>query len=303
MIRHTKYEHTQYSLSERENIFYNLKKHNQGIILHTCNRIELFEGKGWVNEEIVSHLFELTAGLKSRLLGESSIQGQVKQAYTEAIAQKTLDKNLHKLFQQALFVGKKVRTDTMISQGAMSHSQATVQILEKHFSKIDGLNVVLIGVHNLNELILEFLKKRGAKKLFISNRNFIKAARLAEKHNCSAFSFEKINEYIQQADVIISATSAPHYILKENQVSVNKNLLLFDLAVPRDIDPNLANHSGISLYNVENIEDAIEQNLSNRRNEISKVKDIVNKETELFMDWQFKQRNYEQNKTKSTFAA
>ena len=208
---------TESKIGERERFLLNLKTNSQKncILLQTCNRVELYSGTGKVSDEIARHLFRVVSGLESSIIGESAIAGQVKQAYYEATQNNQLDKSLHKLFQYALFVGKRVRRETGISKGAMSHSQAAVDFLFKEIGDIKSLKITVIGVNALNEKILKFLINKDAEPVFIGNRTFTKANELAEKYGAKAFHFDQLPNILEKTDVLISATYAPHFILKK----------------------------------------------------------------------------------------
>ena len=154
----------------------------EGILLNTCNRVEWYSGKGSIPGDVALHLFRVVSGLESVIIGETAIVNQVKTAYMEAVKHTLLDKNLHKLFQTALFVGKRVRRETGISRGAMSHSQAAVNLLFQKIENPEKLNITVIGVNALNEKIIRFLVNKGAKTIFIGNRTYDKAKILAEKY-------------------------------------------------------------------------------------------------------------------------
>ena len=306
MITHTSINYKSFTLDEREQYLASIDRTLQrnSIILATCNRVEIYQGEGCIEEGTVRHLFELTSGLKSRLIGETSIQGQVRRAYLDSVKSGNFDKNLHKLFQTAIYVGKKVRNLTHISQGAMSHAQATLQILESKIEDKQGLSVALFGVNSLNNNILHFLKKQGTSNVFIGNRNLEKAQELAKKYNFGAFHLSQKKQFIQNCDVLISATSAPHTIIHKNDVlERNKPLTIFDLAVPRDVEPEVELLSNIQLYNLEQVENQIEENILHRQKKLKQALDLVNIEVEKFLVAQKKRLTYEIKNNKNTFAA
>jgi len=275
-------------LAEREIYIKHIKSHflNEGVFLQTCNRVELYSGGGHIPQNIISHLFRVVAGLESSLVGETAIQGQVKDAYLVASRNKRLDKSLHKLFQTALFVGKKVRSETPISRGAVSHSQAAVNIICRSFQEIGNSRITVIGVHNINENIIRYLTKKGARTIFIGNRTFDKAKALSIKYSCQAFRFNELEKVLDQTDILISATSAPHLIINQDDFPGNKRMCIIDLAVPRDIDENIGSLKDVKLFNIEMLEGMVEQNIDNRKNAIKNAEHIVNQEVERFFNWQ-----------------
>ena len=276
------------SLAEREFYITNIKTHSlkEGVFLQTCNRVELYSGGGHIPQSIICHLFRVVSGLESSLLGETAIQGQVKGAYLSASMNNRLDKSLHKLFQTALYVGKKVRSETSLSQGAVSHGQAAVNIICRSFQEIGNSRITVIGVHNINESIIRYLTKKGAGTIFIGNRTFDKAKSLSTKYGCRAFRFNELKKILVQTDILISATSASHLIIKQDMFPKNKKMFIIDLAVPRDIDENIGSLKDVKLYNIEMLERLVEQNIDKRENEIENAEHIVNQEAERLFNWQ-----------------
>jgi glutamyl-tRNA reductase len=260
-----------------------------GVLLKTCNRIEFYEGVGLANEDVINHLFRVVSGLESNLIGEIAIQGQVKNAYIEASRKFCLSPGLHSLFQYALNVGKKVRTESQLSRGAISHSQAATEVILKSCIELNKSLITIIGVHKLNEDIIKFLLSKGAETIFLGNKSFEKAAELAEKHGCSVFRLDQLKEFLKFTDVLISATSAPHTIVNFDLFPKNKEMLILDLAFPRDVDETIGNIKGVKLYNLEDIENVVTQNIGARKNEIAKAEQIIEEEVRKF---QLKQQRY-----------
>lgn len=260
----------------------NVEAKKSGILLQTCNRVEWYSGEGQISNDIANHLFRVVSGLESSMLGETSIVNQVKTAYKKAADQAVLDKSLHKLFQTALFVGKKVRRETKISEGAMSHSQAVVDVLQRDSKDFKNLNITLIGANKLNEKIIQFLVNKGVSTIFIGNRTYEKAKILADRYNSKALRFDGLAETLENTDVLVSATAAPHLILKKEKFSPKQAMVIFDLAVPRDIDPEIGNLPNVKLYNIETIEKEINNNIKNRQSKIEKAEEIIKREVEIF---------------------
>lgn len=276
---------TEHSLDKRESFLAQLKQsgNGSGILLQTCNRVEWYHGKGKISDDIAMHLFRVISGLESSIIGETAIVNQVKLAYQEAVKNSRLDKSIHKLFQTALFVSKRVRKETRISEGAMSHSQAVVNILDKNNAELSGLKITLLGVNKLNENIIQFLLNKGASAIFIGNRTFEKAQELASKYDSKALHFDSLRETIENTDVLISATSAPHYVLKKETFSTTKPITIFDLAVPRDVDPGIGKLPNVRLFNIEEIEKQVEQNVQERRAKVAMAENIIEKEVQIFI--------------------
>lgn len=280
------------SLAEREDAYAKVISgfNEPGVLLQTCNRTEFYKGEGNVPSEIVKHLFSVVSGLESNLIGEIAIQGQVRTAYAEASQKHNLSKGLHSLFQTALFVGKKVRTESGISRGAMSHSQATVEIISQSGICLNNAIISLIGAHKLNEDIIRFLKCKGAETIFLANKTIEKAQSIAVNLNCHVMKLDQLTDMLQFSDIVISATTAPHFIINYDNFPKNKKMLILDLAFPRDVDERIGHLSGVDLYNLDNIESRIKQNLSKRKTEAEKAESIIETEVVLFLNKQ--QRKY-----------
>jgi glutamyl-tRNA reductase len=277
-------------LSDRESalVLASALTNRPGVLLQTCNRIEFYEGSGFATSESVRHLFRVVSGIESNLIGEVAIQGQVKNAYMLAASKYRLSSGLHYLFQRALFVGKRVRTESFISRGAMSHSQAAVEIICKSGVNLNHALITIIGAHKLNEDIVRFLRSKGAETIFIGNKSFEKAQTIAEKYDCKTFKFDQITEFLSYTDILISATSAPHLIIEEKVFPKNKEMLVLDLAFPRDIDENIGKLNGVKLYNLESIESAVDQNIEMRKCQIIKAEQIIEEEVEKYILKQIK---------------
>jgi glutamyl-tRNA reductase len=271
------------SLKQRESF---ITQHNtniaQGVLLQTCNRVEQYHGSGNVAEHIVRHLFRVISGLESSLIGESAIVAQVKDAYQTAVQHQRLDKNLHKLFQTAFYVGKRVRKETGISKGAMSHSQAAVNFLFQEVGDIKNLKITIIGVNALNEKIIKFLLKKDVEPYLIGNRTYDKASQLANKYGTKAFHFDQLPAILEKTDVLITATAAPHFILKHENFKSKRNLHILDLAVPRDVDPKIGELPNVKLYDIEIIEQQIKRNLEVRHEKLHHAETIIENEVLLF---------------------
>lgn len=280
-------------LGEREKFLANMKMNSEkgGILLQTCNRVEYYTGAGKVPDEIVRHLFRIVSGIESSIIGETAILGQVKQAYSDASMKHKLDKSLHRLFQTALFVGKKVRSETGISKGAMSHSQAAVNLLFQKIEDVTNANITIIGVNSLNETIIKYLIKKGATTFFIGNRTFSKAQALAEKYNAVALRFDRLPVILEKTDVLICATSAPHFVITKEKFQTKKEMIILDLAVPRDVDPCLKELSNVNLFDIETIEQNILGNVVYRTDKVSVAEAIIEREVQFFMAYQSEEKS------------
>ena len=276
------------TLGDREAAFSKLSSGDNlpGVLLKTCNRIEFYLGEGLVSKEIAEHLFRVVSGLESNLVGEIAIQGQVRTAYAEASLKYKLSKGLHHLFQTALFVGKRVRTESGICRGAMSHSQAAVEIITGSGLNLDKTIISLIGVHKLNESIVRFLLTKGAETIFLASKTFEKAEAIAQECGCQVMKLSQLPEMLKFSDIIITATSAPHLIVRYDDFPKDRAMLILDLAFPRDVDERIGTLPGVTLYNLENIERQVNQNIEKRKTEIVKAEKIINAEVLLFLEKQ-----------------
>ena len=284
MVQYKSVNFKQFTLSEREAFLQSLLADDAEphVQLRTCKRVERYSGSNEVSAEVARYLFRLVSGLESTFIGETAIQGQVKKAYQEAAIRFQLSGSLHKLFQTALHVGKRVRTESGISHGAMSHSQATIEILQKENIDLSTSLITIIGANKLNEDIIRFLQSKGAYSLFLSNRSYDKAEELATRYDCSSFRLDDKREFISFSDVLISATSAPHLIVKPEHITPGKKLLIIDLAFPRDVDESIGLMHDVTLYNLENIKGQVNENVEARNREVEVAMRIIDEEVVKF---------------------
>jgi glutamyl-tRNA reductase len=288
MIQYKLINHTAYNLKEREALLNGLDTDRMPahVLLSTCNRVEIYWGEGEAPEEALRHLYKVAAGLESSLTGERAIQGQLKQAYLRACEKYRLSPSLHRLFQTAMHTGKRVRTETKIAEGAVSHSQATVEILKQEQIDLKKKIIAIIGVNKLTEDILKFLTARGATNIFLSNRHPEKAQALASRYNGTAVGLENKRSLLQFADILICATSAPHLIVHPEDIPEDKDMLIFDLAFPRDVSEEAGLLSRVKLFNLEDVERFAKKNLSLRLREINKAEQIIAEEVAKYYQWQ-----------------
>jgi glutamyl-tRNA reductase len=288
MIRHRFINNAEYSLKEREALAKDMEidRTQAHVLLSTCNRTEVYWGDGSAPEEVVRHLYRVAAGLESALVGERAIQGQLKKAYLDACARYSLSPSMHRLFQSAMHTGKRVRTETRIAEGAVSHSQATVEIIKQQQTDLRRAVIAIIGVNKLTGDILKFLASRGATNLFLSNRSIEKAQALAARYSGTAVGLEHKRALLQVADVLICATSAPHIIVHPEDLAEDKELLIFDLAFPRDVSEEVGRFRRVKLFNLEDVELFAGKSLSLRLNEVNKAKQIIDEEVARYNQWQ-----------------
>jgi glutamyl-tRNA reductase len=248
------------------------------VFLQTCNRKELYFGTGDVAPETARHLFRVVTGLESAITGEQAVQGQVKEAYYSAKELRPLSAEMHKMFQWALQVGKRVRHTTEISHGAVSHSLAALEILDALHTDWKHTRITLIGVNKLTTDILKFLQNKGAGLLFLANRSREKAEALAAPMGIGVYSLEEKQTFLAESDVVISATSAPHLIIYKGDVPEEKHLVAIDLAFPRDIDAALGELPGVQLFNIADVEQRVRGNLEVRQQEVKRAEEIIEEE-------------------------
>jgi glutamyl-tRNA reductase len=238
-------------------------------------------------EAAATHLFRVAAGLDSLIPGEGEIQGQVRSAYERGAVGPLLDR----LFRQALHAGKRVRTETAIGESPASVASAAAALAAQVFGDLAGRRILVIGAGKVGEVAARNLVKRGAELSFVANRTIDRASSLAERFGGSALPLESIDRELEEADIVVSSTSAPDAVLAREQVEralparKGRPLLLVDLAVPRDLDPGIKTLHGCFLYDIDDLEVVVEESLSGRRGEATKAEEIVAAEGERFHDW------------------
>ncbi|MCF6158942.1 MAG: glutamyl-tRNA reductase [wastewater metagenome] len=257
------------------------------------HRIELSSFSSYMyhnkNDHAAHHLFFVAASLDSMVLGESQILSQVKEAYTIACMQETTGKVLNLLFQQALNVAKVIHSQTAIGKGKVSISSVAVEFAEKIFQDFTGKIVLVVGAGEMCELLIKHLYEEGARTFIVANRTFERAQELADTYQGQAIKYDLLGEYLGKADIIISSTSAPHYVIHANQVREaikhrrGNPIFLIDIAVPRDIEPDVGNIDNVYLYNIDDLQSVVNQNIDERTKEIEKCRSIIEEEVEHFM--------------------
>ena len=279
-------------------------------IVQTCNRIELyldinseFDVAGFTarffpsvpheliahyeSRESLRHLMRLASGLDSMIVGEDQILGQLKDAVETASKERTLGPELSLAFSKAIKVGKRVRTETQINRGSVSVGSAAVDLAERLMGTLDDKSILSIGAGELGTLVMVALAERKLKAMFVSNRTFRRAQTLAKQLGGTAIRFDTIDDHLCEADLVISATAAPHCILTRDQVSRamqqrnGHSLVIIDIANPRDVEEAVATIDSVELHNIDDLRKITEGNLKKRRSEIGKVVAIINQELNL----------------------
>lgn len=291
------------------------------IILSTCNRTEVFaavldvdKGLAKIREhlakccnveinvimnylytytlnDVITHLFRVASGLDSMILGETQILGQVKNAYQIACESNATNRVLNTLFQQAIAVGKRVRTETAIDKQAVSISYAAVELAKQIFGNLEGRAVMLVGAGKMSALTAKHLLSNGVSSVKVSNRSFEKALELAEEFNGEAVPFKDLFEHLSETDIVITATSATHYVIGRAEMEgvmtgrASKKLCLIDIAVPRDVEPEVNDIPGVELYDIDTLQNVVDSNLEHRKNEAVKAEKIIQDEISEFWKW------------------
>ena len=248
------------------------------VYLQTCDRAELYYGEGQPAPGVAQHLFRVAAGLESRLVGETAIQGQVRNAYRAAVRAGHVTSGLHQLFQSALRVGKQVRSRTGISRGAVSHARALLALLDECSVAVANTQVVLVGANPFSEQLLAVLHKSGCRAIEVTNRTFGKARELSRRYGCRSFPLDELAVHTPRAGVVISAVSAPEPVVRWKHIAAQgreRALVLIDFGVPRTIDPELAGRPGVVLKNIEDVERHGARALRQRRGAIEAAETII----------------------------
>lgn len=301
-------------------IFRKVESYEGCAILSTCNRTEFYcnskepdqaiidmkalvaerSGLAWddLDEYIyifkdraaVEHLFRVAAGLDSMVLGESQIQGQVQDAYEIALDENLSDSIINTLFMSALTVGKRVRTETQIDRQAVSISSAAVAMAESFFGTLVGKTVLVLGAGETSELTSRHLISHGISSILVSNRTYERAQWLAEEIGAKAIRSEQRGDYLNDADIIISSTASPVYVLEKQDLEPHlthrqKPLLVIDIAVPRDVDPEIGQLDHVTLYDLDDLQKNVSDNKAMREKEAVSARAIVDESLEDFYLW------------------
>ena len=293
---------------------------DEAVIVSTCNRVELYAAtsqpgdralrelqdflkqhhsyEGQLNGEIftfeephsVEHLFKVACGLDSMVLGETEILGQLKKSYELALQHKHTAGQLNKAFQNAFNVAKKIRTETNIQRGSVSVGSVAVELAEKIFNELNDRTVMVIGAGDTSEKTARSLQSRGAKSIVVANRSFDKAQELAKVLGGRAVSFDTWLTEFERVDIVISSTAAPHYILDRAKLAPlmklrrNRPLLLIDIAVPRDIDPEVNHLNEVYLFNIDDLQQIADDYLKQRREEIAKCQALIQERARTLLE-------------------
>ena len=318
-------EKTALSNAELDNAyaFFNRQENVKGtVILSTCNRVETYVmvkdahagAKTWRDfitrfsaidnhelepyiylascEDAVLHLFRVAAGLKSMIVGEAQILGQVKDAYNKSLEFKDNDGILHTLFQRAIHVGKRVRTETDIDRHPVSVGHAAVKLAAQVLGDLADKSVLVIGAGEMSEIALRSLMVQGVKTVVVSNRSYDRAEHMAAEYGGKAIRFDELPGELLKTDMVISCTAANHPIISRDnyggvlQQRQGNDILLIDIAVPRDIDPDgLTDIPGVHLYDIDDLQQVVDAYQAEMQEAVDQANQIVDEEFREFCDW------------------
>src|SRR5437879_5376006 len=244
------------------------------------------------DQEAARHLFRVAAGLDSMLLGEAEILGQVREAYRFAHEHGATGPVLNRLFQGALEVGKRVRTETELGTRPMSVASAGVKLAERIFGKLNGHTALVVGAGTISEQVVAHLRDRGVAQLHVMNRSRDRAEDLAKQYDGRVTEWGAWDTALQSPDVVVSSVSAEEPVLRREVVQRamaargNRALFLMDLGVPRNIDPKVAELYNVYVYNTDDLTEIVQQNRDARESEIPQAQEIVEEHVSKFLSWQ-----------------
>lgn len=274
------------------------------VVLSTCNRVEIYAASSQLdqsfdslteylgnhfemrvgelvdfyrlqNEQAARHLFAVAGGLDSMVLGETEIFGQVKQAYTDSQKAGTTSRLLNKLFQQSFRAGKLIRSSTQLTRGATSVGSVAVDLAEKIFGDLRSCRVMLIGAGDMSRRTAKSLHSRGAKSIIVSNRSYDHALELAEEMGGSAIHFDNWTDSLDQVDIIVSSTAAPHHVIHAEMINQSmlkrgrQSLFVIDIAVPRDVEPEVGEIENVYLYDIDALEGIAAETREDRKRQLA----------------------------------
>lgn len=245
--------------------------------------LHYFEG-----DAAIEHICLVATGLNSLVLGEPQIFGQLKEAYRTAKQAKTLNKPLEKLFQHAFSIAKKVRTETKIGQSPVSVAYCAVKLSEKIFTHLSAQTVLLIGAGEMIELCAQHLSQKGVSNIIVANRTLENAQKIAQPYNATALSLKRFSSVIHQADIIISSTAASVPIIGKGLIETAlkkrkyKPIFILDIAIPRDIEPEVAQLDEVFLYTIDDLQQVVDDNINTRQKERKQALEIIRQQNQKF---------------------
>lgn len=238
-------------------------------------------------DQAVLHLFEVAAGLKSIVLGEDQILGQVKDAHAFSREMGASGKVLNKLFREAVTCGKLIRTKLKISEYPLSISYIGIKFLKQHVGTLKGKNILVLGAGKMSKLALKYLEIEEPNAIYIANRTFCKASDLASELKCSIpVRFDERYELLKKVDVVITSTASPHLVLVKNQIpQLDHRLIILDIAMPRDVENTIDELEYVNLFDVDDLQDISDKNSAKREELAKEAQSITASSVAEFMNW------------------
>jgi glutamyl-tRNA reductase len=243
------------------------------------------------NCDAARHLYRVTSGLESMIVGEAEVQGQVKRAYDDALTAGTTGTMTNHLFRAALATGRRVRSETRIGERHLSVSSVAASLLSEQLAGLERREVLILGAGETSELAAKALHAHGVEAIFVANRGRARAISLAQRFGGQAMSFDELPLELTRADAVVCATSSPHPILGAEEIAAvmeargGRPLLVIDIAVPRDVDAAVGDVPGVSLYDIDDLQAVVRRNRSVRQAEASRAEGIVEQEIQTFAEW------------------
>jgi glutamyl-tRNA reductase len=292
----------------------------ESFILSTCNRVEVlvagqseksvqYAREHWAaacgrqaaalagsvyrhqDEDAVRHVFTVASSLDSMVLGEPQILGQLKEAYRQAAEGKKTGPILNRLLHKAFSTAKRVRTETAVASSAVSISYAAVELAKRIFGDMSGYTAMLVGAGEMAELAAMHLLQAGVQRILVANRTYERGADLARQFKGEAIAFDSLFDRLAEADIVITSTGAPEAIIHAEDIREvlkrrrHRPMFFIDIAVPRDVAPDVNSLDSVYLYDIDDLKEVVEENLANRRDEAAKARHIVTEEAGAFMRW------------------
>jgi len=299
----------------------NIDAVNENVLLSTCNRVEAYasvrdpeagveklkkffldyhglSGDEYMESlyayqglDAVRHIFRVAASLDSMVVGEPQILGQLKDAFDHGLSKKTTGVIVNRLMKKAISVAKRIRNETKIAESAVSISFAAVELARKIFGELDGKTVMLAGAGEMAELAARHLINNGVKKVLVANRTYERAVTLAEEFDGEAVKYDDLVDEMVRADILIASTGATDYIVTHADMArvikerKNRPVFLIDIAVPRNLDPEINKLDNVYLYDIDDLESVVESNIKERHKEAELAEGIIDEEVETFFTW------------------
>lgn len=293
----------------------------ENVIVSTCNRTEVYAvvdqlhtGKYYIreflaewfsmersdfdpylfiyeNDKVIRHLFKVACGLDSMIIGETQILGQVRSSYLLAQEKQTIGTVFNRLFKEAVTVAKKAHTETDIGANAVSVSYAAVELSKKIFGDLQGKQVAIVGAGKMGKLAIQNLQGSGVDKIAVVNRTFERAKEMADEFNGEAYSLDNLIDVLSQSDIVISSTGSSQYVITKSMMETvektrkGKPIFLVDIAVPRDIDPEIHDLDSMFLYDIDDLEGVVEANMEERQKAAELIETFIDEAQSDFQEW------------------